>query len=155
MATRCRHCNTPVQRAVVSLRHVVANRTFSADAIGRPCSGCGVDGVDEEVRRKFALLVAAQLSAPNGPSVKFIREALRLRATDVAALLDVSLETLSRWENDRSPIPRAAHLVLVAMVHDVLDGRSQTVDMLQRLAEPRAKRHVAVSLTTRRSRRTG
>jgi DNA-binding transcriptional regulator YiaG len=149
----CRQCHAPVQRAPVVLRHDVDGIVFTAEASGRPCASCGFDNVDEDTRGRFALLVASQLARPNGAAVKFIREALGFRATELVALLDVSLETLSRWENDRVKIPRAAHALLVALVRDALEGTRRTLDVLRRLrSSERPPRRVSLSLAGRRRR---
>jgi transcriptional regulator with XRE-family HTH domain len=67
---------------------------------------------------------------------KFMRKALGLRAVDIAELLDVAAETLSRWETGQRPVDRASWIAVSAMVLDKLEGRTTTLDRLKALLEP-------------------
>ena len=71
----------------------------------------------------------------NGRELLFVRKAASLRAVDVAALLDVTPETVSRWEHDERPIPR-----LVAFTIGELYLRPKiTRGKLETLAKPKKK----------------
>lgn len=45
-----------------------------------------------------AIAVLTQAGSINGDELKFARKAMDLRQPDLAALLDVTTETVSRWE---------------------------------------------------------
>jgi DNA-binding transcriptional regulator YiaG len=46
-------------------------------------------------------IVPAKLT---GKEIRFLRKAIGMRAADLARFLDVTAETMSRWENDREVI---------------------------------------------------
>ncbi len=56
-----------------------------------------------------------QRGARAGVQLKLVRKAAGLKATELADLLGVTPETVSRWECGRSEIPRAAVYVLVEL----------------------------------------
>ena len=65
-----------------------------------------------------------------------MRKALELRADELADLLDVTRETISRWENDRQPLERRAVALISELVVDRVEGRTRTIDRLRALREP-------------------
>jgi hypothetical protein len=73
-----------------------------------------------------------------GAVFKFMRKAVGLRATDLAELLDVTPETISRWENDRHEIDRPAWLAVEGLVRDALERKDTTRRRLLALNERRA-----------------
>jgi transcriptional regulator with XRE-family HTH domain len=80
-----------------------------------------------------------------------MRKALGLRATDLAELLDVTPETVSRWETDRVPLDRGALATLGALLRDARAGSTATLDHLRTLAHPpRGPREIAVRLPAMR-----
>jgi DNA-binding transcriptional regulator YiaG len=142
----CRRCRAPVVEKQVRLEVSIDGRTFCAHVNGRPCARCKFDGVEPSVRRRFALVVASHGElGPTGAALRFMRDAMDLRATELASLLDVSSETWSRWENGKRAVPLAPFTVVRAMVHDALAARTTTLDALRALASPTArKRRVMV-----------
>jgi hypothetical protein len=60
-----------------------------------------------------------------------------MRATDLAALLDVSAETISRWETEKRAVDRGALALVGNLVRDTLEGRTATLEQLRALREPR------------------
>jgi transcriptional regulator with XRE-family HTH domain len=58
---------------------------------------------------------------------------LGLRAADLAELLDVAAETVSRWENAQRTVDRPAWVALSAMVLDRIEGGTRTLDRLRTL----------------------
>ena len=78
-------------------------------------------------------IVARGIAA--GREFKFVRKAAELRAVDVAALLDVTPETVSRWEHGDQPIPRlVAFTVAELYLHPKI-----TRAKLEALGKPRPK----------------
>ena len=74
---------------------------------------------------------AAALALREGPQakidgavVRYARKALGLRQADLASLLDVAPETVSRWEKsqDLPAIERATQLAIVALLDGVIHG---------------------------------
>jgi transcriptional regulator with XRE-family HTH domain len=76
-----------------------------------------------------------------------MRKAIGLSATALAELLDVSMETVSRWEHGTRDAPLPAVAALGAMVLDHAAGSSATADRLRALrAGPRLAKVVHVDL---------
>ncbi len=63
-----------------------------------------------------AIAVLSQAEAIIGSELKFARKAMGLRQTELAAMLDVTAETISRWENDAEPIRRQTQLAVLLLV---------------------------------------
>jgi DNA-binding transcriptional regulator YiaG len=68
---------------------------------------------------------------------KYLRKALGLKATELANLLGVTAETISRWENGHNEADRAVWATLDLLVDDHYAGRATTIDRLRGLAEAR------------------
>jgi DNA-binding XRE family transcriptional regulator len=76
-----------------------------------------------------------------------MRKAIGLSATALAELLDVSMETVSRWEHGGRDAPLPAVAALGAMVIDYADGSTTTADRLRALRKgPRLAKVVRVEL---------
>jgi hypothetical protein len=50
----------------------------------------------------------------------------------------VTIDTISRWETEKSPIDRGAFTLLGRIVHDQEAGSTETLDALEAAASPRA-----------------
>lgn len=109
---------------------------FRGTVEGDGCSACDEALVAHEELRRFDLLVADALArqAERKPErVRFMRRALGLKGVELARLLDVTPETVSRWEHgaaDREMDTRSFAL-LGAMVADALSGREDTRKRLE------------------------
>lgn len=133
----------------------VAGRTFVGAVRGVQCPHCEkvfVHGADLE---DFELGVAAEL-AKDGPTkgeaLKYMRKAgLAMRATDLARLLDVAPETLSRWETDALSIPRLAWATVSALVLERYAGRRALLEQLEELTRPKARPLAKVRVQRRHS----
>jgi putative zinc finger/helix-turn-helix YgiT family protein len=84
-------------------------------ARGQRCSSCGetlCSGL--EMERKLAAVARAIVARGirNGDEFKFVRKATRFRAADLAELLGVRPETISRWERGEVEVPRTAVFTL-------------------------------------------
>lgn len=84
-------------------------------ARGLRCSSCGetlfdVKEVERQELEAATLLVARGVRT--GPEFKFIRKLAGLRANELAEMLDVRPETVSRWERGEVEIPRAVAYAL-------------------------------------------
>ncbi len=114
------------------------------------CRGCGESIVSGEDLGRSELIASRKLidaGARSGVLLSWTRRSLGLLATELAALLGVTAETISRWENDRvSPEP-AVWNVIADLVDDRLEGRTRTQD---RLRMATARKLPAASLVTAR-----
>jgi DNA-binding XRE family transcriptional regulator len=101
------------------------------------CGACGevvLAGADLGRAELLAGAEALARGLRDGGTFKFVRKALGMRAAELGGLLDVSPETISRWENGHRAAERSVWNTLADLVSDRLQGTSTT---LQRLTAPR------------------
>jgi DNA-binding transcriptional regulator YiaG len=138
---RCTHCDKGgalVSRTAENSREV-GGHLFVAFLPAEACTSCGKVYFESNVLERFELHVAGKLAdagVSTGPAFRFMRKALGMRATDLAALLDVSAETISRWETEKRGVDRGALALVGALVRDTLEGRTSTLQQLRALREP-------------------
>lgn len=114
--------------------------TATARVPARRCRSCEALQVDGRTRERFQLAVSCQLAdagVQTGEAVRVMRNALGLRAADLARLLDVTPETISHWETGKARPNRAAFAAIGALVQDAFDGRRTTRDRLATLSAGR------------------
>lgn len=137
---RCYKCKTGKMMPVDVPEQVeVAGHKFTGKVAGRKCAECGELLLDGPALERFELLAAAKLAEAgeaNGAAFKFMRKAAGLRGVDLAALLDVAGETVSRWETGALPVERRALALLGAIVTDAAAGSTATLDRLRALQSP-------------------
>jgi transcriptional regulator with XRE-family HTH domain len=75
--------------------------------------------------------------ASDGAAFKFMRKAIGMKATDLAALLGVAAETISRWETGQREVDRTALAALAGLVVDELEGHTKVISILRALQNPR------------------
>lgn len=66
-----------------------------------------------------------------GELLRLMRSSLGLQATELALLLRVTPETLSRWENDVRPAHEDAFALVALLVRDTLEGHQRTHRFLE------------------------
>jgi len=144
--TRCPICKStalrPTEEPVTLLVPLAAGPlSLSVEGVpARRCTACGEGFFEGRDLERAELLAATELSdrgLREGAVFRFMRKAVGLRAADLAGLLDLTPETISRWENDRSPIDRAAWATVAAMATERSAGKSTTLDRLGAAAAPR------------------
>ena len=101
------------------------------------CGDVGYLGPDAERAYRNVAGELARAGKVSGKSFRFMRLALGLGLPDLSALLDVSLNTLSRWEKERRAVDRTAWAILARIVLDELEGRDSMLDTLRRASSPR------------------
>jgi DNA-binding XRE family transcriptional regulator len=103
------------------------------------CGSCGESVLNGVELGRAELLAGAEAMARglrDGGTFKFIRKALGMRASELGSLLDVSPETISRWENGHRAAERSVWNTLADLVSDKLHGTNTT---LTRLTIPKAR----------------
>jgi transcriptional regulator with XRE-family HTH domain len=150
---RCTDCDSValLEEATAESWREIAGHRFVAVLPARRCGACEKVQFESAALRGFELRVAAILAeagAGNGPAFRFMRKALGMRATELAQLLDVSAETISRWETEKRGVDRGALALLCGLVRDALAGRTHTLDQLRVLCEPRPLEEVVRLDTT-------
>jgi putative zinc finger/helix-turn-helix YgiT family protein len=119
---------------------IVAGRTFTADVPALRCQGCRKSYLDGPAVEAFELAVARELATQgpaSGETFRFMRKTVGMRAADLAELLDVTPETISRWETGKLDVARAAWATLADIVVEQSEGRSRMLDRLRSLREPK------------------
>lgn len=138
---RCGGCKTGKLGQVRALDSVkVGGHTFSARVAALQCGHCGEVYFDGPGLERFELRVAVELArAGEGTeeAMRFMRKAVGLRAAEFAHLVDVTPETVSRWENGRQSMDHRALAVLASVVIDRFEGRTTMLDTLRAFNQPR------------------
>jgi len=141
MLTQCPSCHAErFKDRLVEKVKVVRGHRFRALVPGQECQECGESFFEIRVLARFDQLVAKELAdagVKSGEALRFIRKAAGVPATDLAALLDVRPETVSRWEHDKRPIDRGSYAVLHQLLVEKLAKSTATADYLRGLGKPK------------------
>ncbi len=127
------------EKLSVSLEDGSKDVVFTAELPAVICADCNANYVSHDDLAQFELGAAewiTQHGIRDAKALRFIRKALGMRAVDLAALLDVTAETVSHWENGHTPIDVGAFTVLGDLVADAIAGKTTTRDRLESLREP-------------------
>lgn len=136
----CRECaGKKLRKKSRTNSYKVDAMTFKVDVVGRECMSCGETYFSNQALQAAELRVAEQLARAGNVSpgsFKFMREALEIRSQDLARLLDVAVETVSRWENEKRDLDRAAWILLATMVLERREGGDTTRARLEGFLKP-------------------
>jgi DNA-binding transcriptional regulator YiaG len=120
----CFECNAPLAMRSHKRRVRVGRYTVEDSSTRLPVCANGHLEVSVEAlaeyERRAAIVVLSEAAQVGGAEMRFARKAIGLTQGRLAELLDVAVETVSRWENDREPIARVSRLALLAVVRDAL-----------------------------------
>jgi DNA-binding transcriptional regulator YiaG len=72
-----------------------------------------------------------------GANFKLMREVLSLSAAELASMLDVAPETVSRWETGAHTIKPATWTILATLVLERTEGRGKMAGILKAMKEPK------------------
>ena len=152
MLEKCPSCQAKKMRpGKAELTRTLGGVTFKAKVPVERCGACKEWYVSYDDGRRFEIAVAlavANQGLDSADAFKFMRKATELLAVELAELLAVTPETVSRWETGKVPVERRALALLQALVADYADGSTATLDRLRALAsrKKRPKRAVRVAL---------
>lgn len=122
----CRECGQrDFERDSRTLTLTVGDTAFQVKVAQSVCRNCGEGYVDGPAIEAAELAVAERLAesgAVTPESFRFMRQALKLRGEDLAGLLSVAAETISRWENGKRELDRSAWVLVAEMVRDERRG---------------------------------
>lgn len=137
---KCQHCG---EGKLTEIAHssalTVGGRTYRTAFPAEKCDRCGdvtFDGLHQHAFELGIALFISRNGARIGEEFAFMRKAIGLPAIELAELLDVTRETISRWERGHQPLERRAVVILSDLVGDRLEGKTRTLDRLRALREP-------------------
>jgi DNA-binding transcriptional regulator YiaG len=114
------------------------------------CPACGEALIDTPTLERAELAVAnalAQAGVADGPAFRYMRKALGFRAKELAEHLNVSAESISRWENGERPVQPHVFALLALMVAErVAGGRTLVEQLLAAIRQPRELGDEIISL---------
>ncbi|HEY3354618.1 MAG TPA: type II TA system antitoxin MqsA family protein [Polyangia bacterium] len=136
----CPGCGGELESRPVERARTVAGHAFTASLPARVCRSCGEAFFDDAIVERFDLAIAARLAeggvdAPE--ALKFLRKATGLQGRELAVLLDVRPETVSRWEQGKRPVDRATFAIMRQLVWERLHARTALADYLASLRRPK------------------
>lgn len=139
---KCPECGSGVKRVTGTMSRKLAGHTFTADLPADRCANAHAFYRHRDLsafdRAVAVVLVEAGVLA--GDVLRFLRGVLGLEGQELAELLGVRRETLSRWERGRRPIDLAVYTVLRQLILDRARGVSSTETFLRSRAKPRSKK---------------
>lgn len=149
---RCTEYGGELEKKTTTERRKVAGQTFTAELPAEGCKACSETYVDASALEAYELAIARALAtsgANSGEAFRFQRKALGLRASDLAELLGVAAETMSRWETGQREVNRGALVTLGSLVLDRCEGRATTLDRLRTLRQaPRLAKVVTLHVAS-------
>jgi DNA-binding transcriptional regulator YiaG len=96
---------------------------------------------------RFIMGKLCEYGKPSPDGFQFLRTRSQFKAADLARLIDVAPETISRWENGKNEVPGSAWELLVTLAEEYLHGRTNTRDRLRERHERREQPHTRFSLS--------
>jgi DNA-binding transcriptional regulator YiaG len=140
MPMKCPTCDVKTERRAAPVQRPVGDHLFVGEVDASACPKCSEVFYEGDSLRRFEVAVAltlAERGMVSGRAFQFMRRALGMRAVDLAELLDVAPETISRWEAGARDVDRAAWTALAGLVVDRAEGRDRVISILRALGEPR------------------
>ena len=137
---KCFKCRKgELENVRVETVRTMSGMRYVGDLAAVRCSECHETSVTDAELERFELAVAehALRFGING-AVKFARKALGMRANELAALLGLRPETISRWEGGQQDPDRAWMAVLATLAAERLEGRSTLERELRAQSEVKA-----------------
>ena len=118
----------------------VCGHTFTAQLPAERCGACGQVVIHGEDVRKFEQRVAVEIAKAglrSKEAFKYLRNASKFSADELASLLDVSPDFIGYWESGDWPVDPRANSVLISLVLGQFDGKQSALDCLSVLRQPR------------------
>lgn len=125
--SKCSACKKgELHPSKTEMKFVVGEYTFVATVPADACRKCGeaIVHIDDWGRAEQA--VARWLIAngqPSGQATRFLRKVVAIQAKEIARLLDVTPETVSRWEAGTQSLPHSVWAAVTTIALDALEGK--------------------------------
>ncbi|MGZ3416319.1 MAG: hypothetical protein ACXWUG_30230 [Polyangiales bacterium] len=123
----------------VDVTHQISGHEFVGAVPARECMACGNVLLDPRAQEHLCLRIASVIAdsgLSTGRAFRFMRKAIAMRASDLARLLQVAPETISRWETERRAVDPSSFALLAAIARERLEGRNTVLAGLERLTAP-------------------
>jgi transcriptional regulator with XRE-family HTH domain len=136
---KCAHCRGAITRTKKEETRELSGTRFLVTVPAFVCKGCRavfMQGAALEHADLEIACVLARSGPASGETFRFIRKALGLRSASAAALLDVTAETVSRWEHGQRPVDKCAWIALGSLVLEKFDRAPETMARLLMLQQP-------------------
>ena len=124
------------KKAQKTLARKIAGRTYHVD-VSVHVAADGEEIIQARDLTKADLSIAAVIAGEGpvlGETFSWMRRALGLQARQLAELLDVRPESVSRWERGERPMDRAAWLLLAGVVLDRVGLRVAPLEWMAKIA---------------------
>lgn len=142
MTEKCKNCGGKLRSRKYALTTRVGKyRVVDESGVAPQCDECNVVDLPLNVlagyERRAARTVLRDVQTVDGAVVRFARKALGLRQADFAKLLDVSEQTVSRWENNHEPITVTVKLAIAELLSFTEEyGTEALVTLLEEPEDP-------------------
>ena len=134
---QCRDGELKTGKALGKIR--VGKHEFSAEVPVRQCSKCNETYWNGPAMERLEMKAAAELARSGEVSAeafKLQRKTLGIMGKDLAGLLDLTPEQVSKYENGKAVIDRRAAALLATMVLEEESGRRDTRERLEAFLKP-------------------
>ncbi len=143
---KCAQCNGDLVTKGYKHKEKVGRWTAIDGTSMRPqCVNCGDAQLSLNDWQLYQLRAAKTVLCSNkleGAVVRYARKALGFTQKELGLLLDYQHETISKWENDKEPLPRAAGAALIGVLCRAIDGESPE-DMVEKARSSEVSREDA------------
>lgn len=132
------HDGTAQESLDVQVTEGIAVR-FVTDLPATVCADCDEHFYTAQALARFELAAAAYLGRMGHPApgvIRFMRKALGLSGTKLASLLGVAQETVSRWENGKTNVPKSTLAILAMLAEEELGRPTAMRKVLSGLEQP-------------------
>lgn len=148
---RCPQCGGAIARAKKAHSSTVAGTTFVVKLPAYGCRDCKALFMEGTALERADLEVACVLASrgpASGEGFRFLRKTLGMRAVVIAELLNVTAETVSRWENGQRDVDGNAWIAVGSIVLERAGLPCSTLKRLMGLAKrPKLPKTVRIDLT--------
>lgn len=126
--TDCPECGGKLKDAPIAHREKFGPFVVVDDTRRGPaCTTCGWSSIDLETKQSYELraaqVVLHQVAEIPGEVLRGVRKSLGLKQTELAELLDIRPETISRYESGEQPVPRTVQLAVADICRRVEQAR--------------------------------
>lgn len=144
---KCPDCGGKLVEAKHGHTSRIAGHTFTATLPVDRCETGGHWFVADRDLAAYEAAVASRLVEGNvtrPDALRFLRGVLGLKGAELADLLHLRRETISRWEQGKRPIDGTVYAVLRQMILDLAQGSTATIDFLRTRGKRKLPRTIHV-----------